>query len=50
MLSAVLKSDRAIEISINIIDAFLEMRKFLVSNQEIFSRLSSLEIKHLIAK
>ncbi len=47
MLSAVLKSDRAIKISINIMDAFVEMRRFLVNNRDIFSRLSTLEIKQL---
>ncbi len=47
MLSAVLRSDIAIEVSIKIMNAFVEMRRFLINNQEIFSRLSSLEIKQL---
>ena len=33
MLSAVLKSDIAVEISIRIMNSFVEMRKFLISNQ-----------------
>lgn len=33
MLSAVLRSDVAIEVSIKIMDAFVEMRKFLSSNK-----------------
>ncbi len=47
MLSAILRSDRAIEISINIMDAFVEMRRFLVSNGELFSRLDRVELKQL---
>ena len=36
MLSAVLKSDIAVEISIRIMNSFVEMRKFLISNQQLF--------------
>ncbi|WOE69054.1 hypothetical protein RZR97_08015 [Hydrogenimonas thermophila] len=36
MLSAVLRSDIAIEVSIKIIDAFVSMRRFLLSNASIF--------------
>lgn len=32
MLSAVLKSKEAIEVSIRIMDAFVEMRKFIANN------------------
>ena len=31
MLSGILKSDIAIQVSLNIIDAFVEMRKFLMN-------------------
>ena len=43
MLSAVLKSDVAIEVSIKIIDSFVQMRHFLSQNAEIFTRLKRLE-------
>jgi hypothetical protein len=36
MLSAVLKSDIAIEISIKIMDSFVNMRTFISSNNELF--------------
>ncbi len=49
MLSAVLRSDLAIEISIKIMDTFVEMRKFLTNNQELFSRISKIELKQLEA-
>lgn len=38
MLSAVLKSDVAVEVSIKIMNSFVEMRRFLISNQALFSR------------
>ncbi len=47
MLSAVLRSDIAIDISIKIMDAFVEMRRFLVNNGELFSRLDRVELKQL---
>lgn len=47
MLSAVLKSDTAIEISIKIIDSFVAMRRFLTNNAGIFQRLESVEQKLL---
>jgi hypothetical protein len=45
MLSAVLKSDIAVDISVNIIRAFVNMRKFISNNALIFQRLESLENK-----
>lgn len=45
MLSAVLKSDTAIKVSIQIINAFVAMRRFIVSNAQVFQRLDTLEIK-----
>lgn len=47
MLSAVLKSDIAVDVSIKIMDSFVEMRKFLISNQELFSRLDRMELKQI---
>ena len=35
MLSAVLKSDRAVRVSIEIMDAFVKMRHYLVENRDI---------------
>jgi phage regulator Rha-like protein len=45
MLSAVLRSDIAIKVSIQIIEAFVNMRKFISNNALIFQRLDSLEQK-----
>ena len=45
MLSALLKSEIAVNVSISIIKAFVEMRKFIVSNGQIFNRLSNIECK-----
>ena len=47
MLSAILRSDIAIEVSIKIIDTFVRMRRFLLSNASIFQRLDSIEYKLL---
>ena len=47
MLSAVLKSDIAVEVSIKIMNNFVEMRNFLISNKEMFSRLDRVELKQL---
>lgn len=50
MLSVVLKSDVAVEVSVRIMNSFVEMRKFLISNQELFSRLDRVELKQLEAE
>ena len=42
-LSAVLKSDTAIEVSIRIMDAFVAMRRFISTNAEMFQRIGRLE-------
>ncbi len=47
MLSALLKSEVAIKVSINIMKAFIEMRKFIASNSAIFERLTTVEYKLL---
>jgi phage regulator Rha-like protein len=47
MLSAVLRSEIAVKISIKIIKAFIEMRKFIQANGQIFQRLDRVEVKLL---
>ena len=47
MLSGVLKSDTAIRISIQIINAFVAMRKFLTENAQVFQRLDKVEQKQI---
>ena len=50
MLSAVIKSEVAVDTSIKIMYSFVEMRKFFLTNQELFSRLDRLELSHLDLK
>ena len=47
MLSGVLKNEIAVKVSISIIRAFVEMRKFIYSNGQLFERLTSVEYKLL---
>jgi hypothetical protein len=47
MLSAVLKSETAVKMSIQIMSAFVAMRRFLVENAGVFQRLDRLELKQL---
>lgn len=47
MLSGLLKNEIAIQVSINIMDAFVEMRKFLMANGQIFERLTNIEFQLL---
>ena len=47
MLSALLKSDVAVSVSVNIMKAFIEMRKFLMLNGQVFERLTNMEYKLL---
>ncbi len=47
MLSAVLKSKTAIQMSIKIVKAFIDMRKFISQNAQIFERLNNIESNHL---
>ncbi|MCL2335763.1 MAG: ORF6N domain-containing protein [Endomicrobia bacterium] len=47
MLSSVLSSKRAVEVNIHIIRAFVEMRKFMISNAQVFQRLDTIELKQL---
>lgn len=47
MLSAVLKSDLAVEVSIKIIDSFVNMRKFISQNALLFQKIDTMEKKLL---
>ena len=47
MLSAVLRSDVAIQTSINIMNAFVEMRRFISNNALLFERISAVELCQL---
>lgn len=47
MLSGVLKSNTAVQISIQIINAFVAMRKFISANAQIFHRLEGIERKQI---
>lgn len=49
MLSAVLRSDIAVKVSIEIMNAFVEMRKILVDNAALFHRLDKIELKQIDA-
>ena len=47
MLSAVLTSKAAIEVSIRIMNTFVEMRKFIANNAALFERISEVELRQL---
>jgi hypothetical protein len=47
MLSGILRSKTAIQVSINIMNAFIGMKKFISSNAQIFQRLDRVELKQL---
>ena len=47
MLSGILKNEIAVKVSISIIRAFVEMRKFLTVNGQLFERLTNVEYKLL---
>lgn len=49
MLSAVLRSDMAIKVSIEIINAFVEMRRMVSNHASLFQRLDYIEYKQLQA-
>jgi hypothetical protein len=46
-LSGVLRSSKAVSVNIQIIRAFVAMRKFIVSNAQIFQRLDAVELKQV---
>ena len=48
MLSAVLRSDVAVQVSIQIMQAFVEMRGFLLNHAAVFQRLATIEQKQQI--
>lgn len=47
MLSAVLHSDIAVEVSVRIIDAFVELRRFLLQNAHLFQKVEQIELRQL---
>lgn len=47
MLAGVLRSDKAIKMSIQIISAFVSMRRFIISNAQLFQRIDTVEKKQL---
>lgn len=47
MLSGLLKNNIAVEVSINIMNAFVEMRKFIINNTSIFQEVNSVKTKLL---
>ena len=47
MLSSVLNSQTAVQVSIAIMDAFVKMRQFLMSNAEVVSRMNILEKRQI---
>lgn len=47
MLAGLLKNEIAVQVSINIIRAFIEMRKFISLNGKLFERLINVECKIL---
>lgn len=47
MISALIKSEIAVKVSINIMKAFVEMRKFISLNGQVFERLTNIEYKML---
>lgn len=49
MLSAILRSEIAVTVSIEIMNAFVEMRKLLIGNAALFSRMDKVELKQIEA-
>jgi len=47
MLSAVLRSQTAIKVSIRIMEAFIEMKNFISNNAAIFQRIGNIEMKQM---
>ena len=47
MLSAVLRSDVAVQVSIKIMNAFVEMRRFMANNSLVLNRINEIEVKQL---
>lgn len=49
MASAILRSHIAVKVSVEIMEAFVEMRRILISNASLFHRLDKIELKQLEA-
>lgn len=47
MLSAVLRSDTAVDVSVRIMDTFVEMRHFIASNAAMFEQIRAVELRQL---
>lgn len=47
MLSGVLRSDIAVQVSIRIMNTFVEMRRFIANNELLFEKISDIELKQL---
>ena len=47
MLSAVLRSDVAIRVSIRIMDTFVEMRKYMANTSLLYERLNAMEVRQI---
>ncbi len=47
MLSGILRSDIAIKVSIQIMNAFVNLRRFIIKNAQVFQRLDDLEINQI---
>ncbi len=47
MLSGILRSDVAVQMSIRIMNTFVEMRRFISNNALLFEKISSIELKQL---
>ena len=47
MLSGILRSDIAIQVSIRIMNSFVEMRRFIANNALLFEKVSNIELKQL---
>lgn len=45
MLSGLLKNNIAIQVSINIMNAFVEMRKFIINNGQVFQEINTIKTK-----
>lgn len=45
MLSAVLRSDVAVQVSIKIVNAFVEMRRFMANNSLVLNRINEIEVR-----
>jgi len=48
MLASLLKSETSVAVSIQIVNAFVSMRKFVLQNVNLFQRLDSIEKKHFL--